>query len=187
MKFALTIIATLGVLGLLGLAFPYTGFYNVAATEGHSGLEEWYLSTMSRHSIQARADDIDVPATLSDSLVITRGAIAFAQMCQTCHGGPGLERSVTGEGLTPQPPLLAETIESWEPNEVFWIVRNGIKMAGMPAYGPTHSDEELWELVAFVEQLPEMIPERYATLTAPGTADSTKVRPLADDGHDHTH
>ena len=57
-------------------------------------------------------------------------------------------------------------------------------MAGMPAYGPTHDPQELWELVAFVESLPNTSPEQYEALTAP--PDST-ARPLADDGHDHVH
>ena len=54
MKYALTVLATLAVLGLGALVFPYTGLMNVAATAGHSGIEQWYLSTMSRRSIQVR-------------------------------------------------------------------------------------------------------------------------------------
>lgn len=185
MKYGLSILATFAVLGLLGLVFPYTGFYNVAATEGHTGLEEWYLSTLSRRSIQSRAGEIEVPTSLADSGAVARGAMAYAQMCQTCHGGPGFERSVTGEGMTPTPPLLSETAPRWTSGEEFWIVQNGIKMAGMPAFGPTHSDEELWELVAFVEQLPNMTPDDYTALTA--QPDTTSARPLADDGHDHVH
>ena len=188
MKYALTVLGTLAVLGLLALVFPYTGIYNVAADEGHSGIEEWVLSTTSRRSIQARAGGIAAPTDLTDSTMIRRGAVAFAQMCQTCHGAPGRERSVTGEGMSPTPPRLSEAAEKWEPEEVYWIVAHGIKMAGMPAYGPTHTEEELWELVAFVKSLPETTPERYAALTAPAeaAADST-ARPLADDGHDHVH
>ena len=194
MKYALTVLATLAVLGLGALAFPFTGLMNVAATAGHTGIEQWYLSTMSRRSIQARAGDVVVPAVLADSATVARGAFAYREMCQTCHGGPDVERSVTGEGITPTPPYLHEDSTRWQPNEVFWIVQNGIKMAGMPAYGPTHTDEELWEIVAFVKQLPEMTPERYATLTAPDDASAAdasaadaSTTPLADDGHDHVH
>ncbi len=189
MKYALTVLATLAVLGVGALVFPYTGFMNVAATAGHSGIEQWYLSTMSRRSIQARAGNAAVPDVLTDSTTIARGAFAYREMCQTCHGGPDIERSVTGQGITPTPPYLTETAGEWKPNQVFWIVQNGIKMAGMPAYGPTHTDEELWELVAFVKQLPEMTPERYAALTTPDDASAAdnSATPLADDGHDHTH
>lgn len=191
MKYTLVILATLIVLLIGALLFPYTGLYNVAATAGHDGLEQWYLNTTSERSIRARADAYEVPGDLTDSTRIRNGAVAFAQMCQTCHGAPGRERSVTGQGLTPTPPGLGEEASAWAPNEIYWILKHGIKMAGMPAYGPTHSDEELWEIVAFVEQLPGMTPDQYASLTAPerpAPDDSTRTGPQrADDGHDHVH
>lgn len=188
MKYLLTVLATLVVLGLGTLLFPYTGFYNVAATEGHSGLEEWYLSTLSRRSIQAHAGGIEVPPALTDSGMVANGAWSFGQMCQTCHGAPGINRSVTGDGLTPSPPSLSETAPNWELEELFWIVKNGIKMAGMPAYGPTHTDEELWELVGFVEQLPEISPEQYAEFTTlPDTTAGDNPVPPGHEGHDHVH
>lgn len=189
MKYALVVLATLAGLGLLALVFPYTGLYNVSAVAGESAFMTWYLNTTSTRSIKARADDIAVPSDLASEERVARGAVAFSEMCQTCHGAPDKERSVTGQGMTPTPPRLSEAASEWEPEEVYWILAHGIKMAGMPAYGPTHSEEELWEIVAFVEGLPEMTPERYEALTtpaAPAPADSAAV-PLADDGHDHVH
>ncbi|NNF58800.1 MAG: cytochrome c, partial [Rhodothermaceae bacterium] len=113
MKYALPVVATLAAFALLALLFPYTGLYDVSAAAGHTSLEAWYLSTLSRRSIQARAGDVAVPAGLSDSAAVARGAVAYAQMCQTCHGGPGAARSVTGEGLTPTPPRLSEAADRW--------------------------------------------------------------------------
>jgi mono/diheme cytochrome c family protein len=186
MKYALTVIVTLAILALGVLLFPYTGLYNVAATEGQKGFEAWYLDTVSEQSIKSRAEAVSVSGDLADSVRVAKGAVAFSQMCQTCHSAPGHERSVTGQGMHPQPPSLSEEATEWEPNEVYWIVEHGIRMAGMPAYGPTHSEEELWEIVAFVTQLPEMTPEQYTMLTAP-PADSASTAPRADDGHDHVH
>lgn len=179
MKIALTFVATLAGLALLALVFPYTGIYNVSAAEGDSAFTKWYLNTISTVSIKVRADDITVPGDLTNAKRVARGAVAFSQMCQTCHGAPGKEPSVTGQGTAPEPPALSDAAKEWKPNEIYWILENGIKMAGMPAYGPTHSDDELWEIVAFVEQLPEMTPERYEALTAPAEA--------APDGDGHGH
>lgn len=192
MRPLLAVAATLVVLLLLVLVFPYTGLFNVAATEGHTPLVEWYLETVSERSIAARADEVEVPADLSDSARVARGALAFSAMCQTCHGAPGHDRSVTGEGLSPRPPELSEEVTEWSPAELYWIIEHGIRMTGMPAYGLTHSEEELWEIVAFLQQLPEMTPARYTALTAPpeeGAADSTAAPPVHRhaDGHDHVH
>lgn len=189
MKIALTVLATLAGVALLALLFPYTGIFNVSAAAGDSAFTKWYLNTISTRSIKVRANDITVPGDLTSAEKVARGAVAFSQMCQTCHGAPGKDPSVTGQGMTPEPPRLSEAATEWEPNEIYWILENGIKMAGMPAYGPTHSDEELWEIVAFVEQLPGMTQERYDTLTTPAeaaTADSVTA-PRAHDGHDHVH
>jgi mono/diheme cytochrome c family protein len=200
MKYALTVLATLTALGLLALAFPYTGLYNVSAAEGHTPLVRWYLSTTSANSIDARADAIDVPPDLSDSTRIVRAAATFDAMCVTCHGGPGVERGEIGEGMTPEPPELDHAAEEWTPEEIYWVLREGIKMAGMPAFGPTHSEETLWDLTAFVERLPAMSPERYQMLIAasPGHHDGSEhghgeeevatdtTSSSTDDGHTHS-
>lgn len=187
MKYVSVTVVVLAVLLVGALLFPFSGLYNVAATEGHTGFARWYLSTLSQHSIKAHASDIAVQGDLADSLRVARGAIAFSQMCQGCHGAPGHDRGVTGQGMTPQPPSLSEEAGHWQPNEIYWIVAHGIKLAGMPAYGPTHSEEELWELVAFVEQLPDMTSEQFESFRAPTAPPDSTTAPRADDGHDHVH
>ena len=189
MRYALVVLATLAVLGLLALVFPYTGLYNVAATAGHTDFARWYLDTTSERSIRVRADDLRTdaaPVDLADSARVARGAAAYAGMCQVCHGAPGHDRGVIGQGMTPTPPRLSEEAAEWDPGEVHWILAHGIKMAGMPAFGPTHSDEELWEIVAFVEQLSGMTPEEYEAFTASPDAEGAAAPPAGHD-HDHTH
>lgn len=66
--------------------------------------------------------------------------------------------------MKPRPPHLSEAAAHWRPQELFWLVKHGVKMSGMPAFGPTHADQEIWNIVAFVRELPGMTPERYAAL-----------------------
>ena len=66
-------------------------------------------------------------------------------------------------GLYPQPPDLALTAQAYTDGELFWILKHGIKMTGMPAW-TDHSDKELWTTVAFVRKLPGMTPEDYTKL-----------------------
>jgi mono/diheme cytochrome c family protein len=58
----------------------------------------------------------------------------------------------------------------WSTANLFWIVKNGIKMTGMPAFGPTHDDKTIWNIVAFVNQLPNMTAEQYRALEDEGVA-----------------
>jgi mono/diheme cytochrome c family protein len=70
-------------------------------------------------------------------------------------------RSAVGKGLRPRAPDLAQAARNWDSGSLFWIVKNGIKMTGMPAFGPTHDDQTIWNIVAFVSRLPDITPEQY--------------------------
>jgi mono/diheme cytochrome c family protein len=156
----LTVLGIGLLLVLATAAFIYSGAYNVAANEGHTGFGEWVLQTTQERSIAARARRLDAPPP-ADSAMLAHGFEHFHAMCVVCHGAPGLERGEIGAGLTPLPPELSEAAEDFDSREIYWIVRNGIKLAGMPAFGATHADADLWGIVAFVEQLPEMSADDY--------------------------
>ena len=96
--------------------------------------------------------------------MIEAGAGEYKETCQHCHAGPGVERAGWASGMRPRPPHLAEAAAEWSLAEVFWLARHGVKMTGMPAFGPTHDDRTLWSIAAFVKELPAMTPERYAAL-----------------------
>ena len=159
----------------------YTGAYNVAASDRHADIVRWTFDTTMRRSVSGRAEDLDVPEPFPADLVAA-GAQRYAAMCQHCHAGPGVERAGWAGGMLPTPPHLTEAAAHWEAREVFWIVQNGIKMTGMPAFGQDHADEAILEIVAFVKQLPGMTPEQYQALTEAGGhghggADTTAMRP----------
>jgi mono/diheme cytochrome c family protein len=80
-----------------------------------------------------------------------------------CHSAPGVETSELAKGMYPAPPVLTHTSKQWSPGELFWIIRNGIKMSGMPAW-PDHSDDDIWSIVAFLQKLPGMSEQDYGNL-----------------------
>lgn len=151
----------LALLGVAGLALVYTGAYNVAATEEHASLTRWAFDTTQQNSVERRAADIAAPANFSPDM-IEAGAISYKTMCQHCHAGPGVERASWASGMRPRPPHLTERAAEWKPREIFWLLKHGVKMSGMPAFGPTHDDQTLWNMSAFVKELPAMTAERYA-------------------------
>src|SRR5262249_57196200 len=94
-----------------------------------------------------------------------KGAGAKNKPCIYCKGAPEKDPVDMARGLTPEPPFLPDTIEFWSTAEVFWIIKNGVKMTGMPSFGASHKDDEIWKLVAFVQKLPKMKPEEYDQMT----------------------
>jgi mono/diheme cytochrome c family protein len=158
---AIGALGLLAVAGIAGLIIVYTGAYNVAATEQHMSFTRWAFDTTMHQSIERRAEEV-TPVDNITPAMLSAGASAYKSMCQQCHAGPGVEREQWAAGMRPQPPYLVEAAAEWEPSEVYWIVKHGIKMSGMPAFGTTHDEEALRSIAAFVKQLPAMSPERYA-------------------------
>ena len=144
-----------------GLVYIYSGAYNVAATESHWPITEWTLNTLQHKSVAARAGDLPV-AIPDDPAALDHGFEHFHRMCVECHGAPGFDRGDDGRGLNPTPPRLEEEAHEWTDAQLFWITREGIRLAGMPAFGPTHSDEEIAAVVAFIRTMETMTEEEYA-------------------------
>lgn len=140
----------------VGVAVAYTGAYDMAASSGHTAGMRWFLDTTMRTSVGRRADE--QPPARADAAA---GAAEYKAMCEHCHGGPGVEPAAWSRGMLPQPPHLTDAARDWEPAEIFWIMRHGVKYTGMPAFGEGHDDETLWNIAAFVEDLPAMTPADY--------------------------
>jgi len=88
------------------------------------------------------------------------GQTLFNEHCVLCHGAPGLEPSELAKGLYPHPPLL-ERKKHLQVGAVYWIVKNGVRDTGMPAFGPTHDEQELWAIAAFTAKMPHLTPAQY--------------------------
>jgi mono/diheme cytochrome c family protein len=160
MRIFLTIVITLAVLIIIGLAFMYSGIYNVAAINPPGNLERWFFSTLMDNSVEHHSGSIRAPA-LDGSAMIDSGFQHFSRMCVGCHGAPGVQPRGISKGLNPAPPNLVDAVSDQSEVEIFWIVKNGIKMTGMPAYGAYNDDNRIWEIVAFVHLLPKMTAEQY--------------------------
>jgi mono/diheme cytochrome c family protein len=158
------------------LAFIYSGVFNVAATAKDSDVIQWMVETTRKNAVLARSEDIVAPEHKNEPS-IAAGGKAFDEMCAYCHGAPGKRPFVAAGDMNPAPPDLADVTPRRTPAALFWVIKHGIRMTGMPAWGPTHSDQQIWELVAFLQRLPELSPEAYTKLLASAP----------DSGHQHTH
>lgn len=177
------------------------GAVTVAATEPHHPAVQWVLERTMESSIRAHAADIEVPphVDLQDPQVAERAYGHYSVACTPCHGAPGIDPA-PWLVLNPPADSLVDAAARWNDAELYWIVKNGILMTGMPALGPTHGDDDLWAITAFVRQLPEMTTEDYSAMSsrhramqdrgAMVTGSSTRARgnrsePPAPRGHEH--
>ena len=159
-----TVVAVLAIEAALGVAIMYSGAFNVAASEPHGPLGKWILETTMEHSVKMRAASIQSP-TLGEER-IAKGFREYDEDCVVCHGAPGDERSEVSKGLMPHAPDLAKLGDEWTAAEIFWIVKHGVKMTGMPAWGKSDTDDDLWNVVAFVRRLPTLSADEYHAMRA---------------------
>lgn len=160
--------ALLGLLllvGVLGGVFIFVGLYNVGADAPHSTLVVGALQELRERSIANYARHVSVPADLNQPKRVAAGAALYNEMCTGCHLGPGLERSELSQGLYPSAPELARG-DDLTAAEQFWVIKHGVKFTAMPAWGKTHDDQLIWDMVAFIRQLPKMNAAQYQRAVA---------------------
>jgi len=157
----------------LGL-FVYAGAYDIGADAPHSAPVAWMIEQVRDRSVAARARAIAPPADLASPGRIAAGAGLYAEMCAGCHLAPGMERTEISQGLYPPAPLLTRGGDL-SPAEEFWIIKHGIKLTGMAAWGRTHDDTLIWDMVAFLRRAPSLDTASYQALVKAAPADHDEM------------
>jgi mono/diheme cytochrome c family protein len=155
--------ATIALMLIGVVAFVGSGVYNIGADDHHTAPVLALIEELRERSIGARADAIDVPR-LEDPSKISAGAARYSALCVGCHLAPGMMKSDLRKGLYPHPPNLAQE-DTRDARRAFWTIKHGIKMSAMPAWGGSLNDESIWDIVAFIRQMPGMTPETYQQLS----------------------
>ena len=145
--------------------FIFAGIYNIGADAPHSRAVYGLLQELRENAIAHHSRDIPVPKNLNDPKRIAAGAGLYQEMCTGCHLGPGVEPSEMSQGLYPPAPQLARG-DDLSAAEQFWVIKHGVKLSAMPAWGKTHDDQLIWNMVAFIRQLPKMSAEQYQAAVA---------------------
>jgi len=175
----LAAIGALAVIGAVGAAvFFLGGFYNVAGTSEDPALVNWALVRVRTASIIRHAHDAP-PGNFSDAANVQAGARQFADHgCANCHGAPGVNWAKYSEGLHPDPPDLKDVVNDRTPEQLFWVIKNGINMTGMPSFKLAGAkDEDIWLIVAYLKKLPTVAEADYKAWTAPPAAPAPATPP----------
>ena len=162
-RYLVAMLVMLAVLVVGVGVFVYSGIYNIGADSPHTRPMLLLMQLVRDRSIERHARDLSVPS-LDDPALILKGAGQYAAMCTGCHLAPGMANSEIRPGLYPQPPNLSR--HPVDPRAAFWVIKHGIKMSAMPAWGGSHDDATIWSMVAFLQKLPGMTPAQYKDIVA---------------------
>lgn len=165
---------SLGALIVATAIFLYFGFYNIAADAPHSRPVFAVLERLRDRSIAVRARGIAVPSDLGSPTRVATGAGLYGEMCQSCHLAPGIAPTEIAQGLYPAAPQLAKD-NDLSPAEQFWVIKHGVKLTAMPAWGKTHPDDLIWDMVAFLRKMPAMTPQQYTAAVASAPKDHDEM------------
>lgn len=164
MKLLQGILFALVLTVLAAAAILWTGMLDFAASTPTGKLEQGLATFALNRSVARHAPATRNPIAASPE-VFRDGLGHFRENCVACHGAPGVDASEFGQGLNPPAPdLTLPRVQARSDGQLFWIVSNGIRMTGMPAFSPTHKPEEIWKIVAFVRHLPELTPAEEKAL-----------------------
>jgi mono/diheme cytochrome c family protein len=163
LKAVLIVGATLLFEATAAALFIGSGAYDIGADDHHTKLTFAIIEQLRERSIAARDGAIPAQPVLGPER-IKAGAARYAALCAGCHLAPGVTKSDIRPGLYPHPPNLAQG-EVQNPQRAFWIIKHGIKMTAMPAWGKTLNDAAIWDMVAFVRAMPDLTPQMYQLLS----------------------
>lgn len=159
-SFILGGLASLAVAGVIALLYSQSGLFNVAASRPHSQFTERLIHDTMEHSVRVRAARIEAPGAFTPGQIVA-GFCQYEAHCVMCHGAAAVARQAWVNGMNPDPPYLIDAPNRWTAGQLFWIAKHGIKMTGMPAWEMVLSDQQIWDVVAFLEAVPRLPPQTY--------------------------
>ncbi len=155
-------LAMLAIIAVTALAVPAavatfigSGLYNIGADAPHTKPVFWLIGQLRDRSIAVRARGLTPPADLTDPGRVAAGAGLYDKLCVSCHLAPQMKKTDLARGLYPKAPPLAYGTDL-TPGQEFWVIKHGVKLTAMPAWGRTHDDAQVWDLVAFIRKMPDL-------------------------------
>jgi mono/diheme cytochrome c family protein len=158
--------ATIAAIVAGALVIIETGAFDVRASSPHSAPVAWATHATMIHAARRGAAAVTAPTRFT-AAEVEAGLRDYDVNCVSCHGGPAVARAAWASGMTPSPPFLLYAARQWTPAELYWIIKHGVKMTGMPAWSFNRSDGQIWDLVALLEALPDLSPADYLRMKNP--------------------
>ena len=155
------IIALAGVLALVGVLR-----YGFSARDEPTAAEAFIARRLRHFAVPSGARNMKNPVPLKGE-VLPEARAHFADHCAVCHGNDGKGLTQIGRNLYPKAPDMSSSVtQSLSDGELFYVIKQGIRLTGMPAWGEDtpEDDRESWKLVHFIRTLPNITPEEIAEM-----------------------
>lgn len=175
-RWSLRIAALLVVFGLGGFLVAVSGIVSIKASSRHGAMTHWFLQFSKERSVATHAQGVKRPP-LDEPWLVLKGAGHYEIGCRPCHGSPEYQHPRITQRMNPTPPWLPQTVSTWEPEELFYIVKHGIKFTGMPSWPSQKRDDEVWAIVAFLRAFPNLDVEEYRALVNESAAPDAEISP----------
>ncbi len=155
MKRVLITLSAISALAIAGALLASSQFSLSAMPE--PGNTETYLATRARHIFVRRGSREAIPpAPVNLRASIEEGDKLYGTECADCHGLDGNNPTDAGRWMYPRAAdLTSREVQQYSDRELFWIVKNGIRLSGMPSFGKVETDEHIWNLVYYLRTLPQ--------------------------------
>jgi mono/diheme cytochrome c family protein len=162
--FLLAVVFLMLLAGGAAFFLVQTGRVPIAATMPADAVDRVAMTAKFKAIQRAGAGlQVTVP---TDAASIARGRDHYVENCLPCHGAPGVKPAEFAEGMNPKPPEIDGPLQTYSDASLFWVVKNGIRATGMPAFGVNHKDDEIAAIAAFVRHAPRLTPEEKKELAA---------------------
>jgi mono/diheme cytochrome c family protein len=146
-------VSAIAILIAAGYFFVTSGALPAGQDSKPSKLEKWAAERSLQATMRREAQGLTIPLQPTDDNLFA-GIALYRAHCQVCHGGADGEISLIARGLTPTPPQLAKDGVEDDPEGVtYWKVAHGIRFTGMPAFGKTLSEREMWQIALLAKHM----------------------------------
>jgi cytochrome c553/cytochrome c5 len=155
-----------------------SGVMPIKASSGHWRITAALLDFAKRRSVATHSVAIQPPPDLDDEALVLLGASHYEYGCNPCHGRPGAGVPPIMAAMTPVPPALMDRLSRYRAEELFSIVKHGIKFTGMPAWPVQQRDDEVWAVVSFLRRMPKLDAAAYRQLAYGEGGDAASNLPM---------
>lgn len=178
-RWLIALAAVTSALVLAGAVLLVAG--GVSARPEPTAAEAWIARRLRSLAIPSSAKAVRNPV-LPGARTLAAGRAHFADHCALCHGNDGRGQTRVGRSLYPRPPdMAAPATQQLTDGELFWIIENGVRLTGMPAWGRKGDEQASWQLVHFIRHLPQFTPEDEAEMQRLNPRSPAETKELEDE------